>query len=158
MQRYFNNPLPHTNLWSFDFSFEPATASYQCPHSISKLDKIFFKKRENIYREKYRYLSFQGCTHGIQRFPRLEVKSELQPWAYATATVTSDLSCICNLHYSSRRQCWILNTLMEARNQTCVLMVASQICFRRATMGTPKIFDRCSFYVCKGVMIFYLLF
>ena len=32
--------------------------------------------------------------------PRLQVESELP--AYATATATPDLSCICNLHHSSR--------------------------------------------------------
>ena len=34
--------------------------------------------------------------------PRLGVKTELQPPAYATATATQDWSCICNLHHSSR--------------------------------------------------------
>ena len=33
--------------------------------------------------------------------PRLGVKSELQLLAYATATATPDLSCICILHHSS---------------------------------------------------------
>ena len=46
--------------------------------------------------------------------PRLGVKSELQPLAYATATAMQDLSHICNLHHSSQ-QCWILNTLCEVR-------------------------------------------
>ena len=37
--------------------------------------------------------------------------------AYATATATPDLSHICNLHHSLR-QCWLLNPLKEARDQT----------------------------------------
>ena len=41
---------------------------------------------------------------------RLVVKLELQLLAYATATVTPDLSCI-----------RILNPLSEARDQTCIL-------------------------------------
>ena len=57
--------------------------------------------------------------------PGLEVKSELQLPAYATATATWDLSCICNLHHSSR-QCGILDSLNEARNQTLILMDTSQ--------------------------------
>ena len=40
----------------------------------------------------------------------LRVKSELQLLAYITATATPDLSCICDLHYSSW-QCQILNLL-----------------------------------------------
>ena len=39
---------------------------------------------------------------------RLGIKSELQLLAYATATATHDLSCICNLYHTSQ-QCWILN-------------------------------------------------
>ena len=39
---------------------------------------------------------------------RLGVELELLMLAIATATATPDLSCICNLHYSSW-QCWILN-------------------------------------------------
>ena len=62
-------------------------------------------------------------------FPRLGVQSELEPLAYAIATATQDLSCVCNLHHSSW-QCQILNPLGEARDQTYVLMDASQILFR----------------------------
>ena len=40
------------------------------------------------------------------------------------------------LHHSSQ-QCWILNPLNKARDQTCVLMDAGQICFHWTTMGTP---------------------
>ena len=50
--------------------------------------------------------------------PRLGVESELQLPAYATATATPDLSCICNLHHSSSRQRRILNPLNEARDRT----------------------------------------
>ena len=37
-------------------------------------------------------------------------------------------------------QCWILNPLPKARNQTCNLMVPRWICFLLATTGTPKKF------------------
>ena len=60
--------------------------------------------------------------------PRLGVESELQLPAYTTATATPDLSLICNLHHSSRHR-QILNPLIEARDQTCDLMDASQIRF-----------------------------
>ena len=42
---------------------------------------------------------------------------ELQLPAYAIATATPDSSRICSLHHSSR-QCWILNPLSKARDQT----------------------------------------
>ena len=71
--------------------------------------------------------------------PRRGVELELQLPAYTTATATQDPSLICDLYYSSG-QCWILNPLSEARDQTCVLMDASQIPFFWATMGTPFIF------------------
>ena len=60
--------------------------------------------------------------------PRLEVESELQLLAYTTATATRDLSLICD-PYHSPWQCRIFNPLSEARDQTCVLLDASQIRF-----------------------------
>ena len=45
---------------------------------------------------------------------------------------------ICEL-YCSLRQCQILNTLSEARNWTCNLMVPSRIHFCCTTMGTPRL-------------------
>ena len=57
--------------------------------------------------------------------PRLGIKLEVGPLAYATATVKPDLSSICNLHHSSGT----LNPLSEAMDQTCVLMATSQINF-----------------------------
>ena len=67
---------------------------------------------------------------------RLRVNSELQLLAYATVTAMWDLSCIYDLHHSSR-QCWILNPLSEARDRTYVLMDTSQIRFPWAMTGTP---------------------
>ena len=70
--------------------------------------------------------------------PRLGIESELQLPAYSTtATAMWDPSCICDLHHSSW-QCWILNPQSKARDQTCVLMDTSQICFTWATTGTPS--------------------
>ena len=45
-----------------------------------------------------------------------------------SATAMWDLSLICDLHHSSRQR-WNLKSLSEARDQNCVLMDASQICF-----------------------------
>lgn len=59
--------------------------------------------------------------------PRLEVKSELQLPAYTIATVTQDLSWVCNLHCSSQ-QCQILNPMSGGRDQTRNLMDTSQVC------------------------------
>ena len=53
--------------------------------------------------------------------PRLGVRSELQLPAYVTAIPMQDLSYVCNLHHSSW-QLWILNPLIKARDQTCILM------------------------------------
>ena len=63
--------------------------------------------------------------------PRLGVKSELQLPAYTTATATSDLSFIFNLHYNSQ-QCQIFNPLTESRKWTRNLMVTSRIHFHFA--------------------------
>ena len=67
--------------------------------------------------------------------PRLGVKLELQLLAYTTATATQALSLICDLHQSTH-QCRILNSLSEARVQTCILMDTVQIHFHCPSMGT----------------------
>ena len=72
-------------------------------------------------------------------FPRLGIESELQGPAYTTATAMPDLSHICDLHYSSW-QCWILNSLKEARDRTHVLMDTSQILFRCTKWELPDTF------------------
>ena len=57
--------------------------------------------------------------------PRLEVKLELQPPVYTTATAMPDPSHICGL-YCSLCQCRILNPLNEARDQTPILLDTSR--------------------------------
>ena len=57
---------------------------------------------------------------------QIGAESELQPLAYATAT--QYLSHVLELHHSSR-QCWILNPLSEAGNQTHILMDANWVCY-----------------------------
>ena len=57
--------------------------------------------------------------------PTLGVKSELQLPAYTTAIATPGPSCICDLHRSLWQR-WILNSLREARDRTCVLMDTSR--------------------------------
>ena len=59
-------------------------------------------------------------------FPRLGVEWELQLLAYTTGIETPDLSLFSDLHHSSRQH-QILNLLSEARDQTCVFKVASQV-------------------------------
>ena len=91
--------------------------------------------------------------------PRLGVESELQLPACTTATATRDPSCICNLHHSSQ-QCWILNPLSKARDQTYILTDASQIRFHWATMGTPqfclfKIYLRYNFFSSSALVTFF---
>ena len=68
------------------------------------------------------------CSIGLQLWymdiPRLGVELELQLLAYATATAMQDPSCIYDL-YHSLQQCWILNPLSTARDQTCILIDTS---------------------------------
>ena len=80
------------------------------------------------------YLLRQHPWH--MEVPRLGVELDPQLSAYTTATVMPDLSCVCDLHYTSL-QCWILNPLSKARDQTLILMGTSQICYLCTTAGTP---------------------
>ena len=83
------------------------------------------------------FFVFLGPYPWHMEVPRLGVESELLLLAYATATATPDLSCVCDPHHRPW-QCGILNPLSKARDRTLVLMVPSRISFCCATMGTPK--------------------
>ena len=48
--------------------------------------------------------------------PKLGIELELQVPAIATAIAMPDLSCVCDLHHSSRQH-QILNPLSEARDR-----------------------------------------
>ena len=65
----------------------------------------------------------------------LGVQLELQLPAYTTARATQVLSCICNL-CCSLQECWILNPLSKARDQTLILTDTTQVLHHWATMGT----------------------
>ena len=79
-----------------------------------------------LFKKFYLFIFFLGPHPRHMEVPRLVVESELYPLAYTTATATQDSSHVCDLHHSSW-QCQILNPLSEARDQTCSLMVPSQI-------------------------------
>ena len=79
---------------------------------------------------------FSGLHQWHTEIPKLGVKSELQPQAYATTTAMPGLSHVCNPQHSSWQ--WkILKPLSEARDLSCVLTDTSQICFHEAMTGTP---------------------
>ena len=70
--------------------------------------------------------------------PRLGVELELQLLVTATATATPDLSCICDLHHSSRQH-QILNPLSEARDLTHNLIVPSLDSLTTAPRQEPPV-------------------
>ena len=88
------------------------------------------------------------------KIPKLEVELELQLPAFATATATPDLSCICNLHLSSR-QCQIFNPLSLGRNQTHILMDISRIHLHCTITPTLSwLLSFCAkFWKCKGKIL-----
>ena len=59
--------------------------------------------------------------------PGLEVDSELQLLAHATATATRDPSHVCDLHHSAQKH-QVLNPLREAKGGTQVLVGPSWVC------------------------------
>ena len=96
---------------------------------------VFLEKFNTII--KFFFSVLLGLHSQHMDVPRLEAELELQLLAYTTATAMRDPSHICYLHYSSG-QCRILNPLRKVRDQTHILMNASQICYHRAMMGTPS--------------------
>ena len=98
---------------------------YTILYSILILKSIFFF-----------FSFFLGLHTQHMEVPKLGVELKRQLPTYTTATALWNPSCICNLHHSSW-QCWIPDPLSGARDQTCVLMDTSWICFCCATTGTP---------------------
>ena len=89
---------------------------------------------------------FLGPHPRHKEVPRLGVKPELQLLAYATAV--PDLSCICDLHHSSRQR-QILNPLSGVRDQTHVLKNTSHsLLLSHKGNSCPLIFEWV-FLVCK---------
>ena len=84
------------------------------------------------------FLAFLGLCLWHMEVPRLEIKSDLSLLVYTTATAMPDPSHVCDLHHSSW-QCWILNALSKARDQTRILMDPGRIRYSRAMMGTPEL-------------------
>ena len=72
--------------------------------------------------------AFLGPHMQNMEVPMLGVELVLQLLAYATAAATLDPSCICDLHHSSQQH-HILNPLIEARDQTRILMDTSWVCY-----------------------------
>ena len=77
----------------------------------------------------------------------------------AAGAYTAATSHICDPHLSSP-QCWILNPLSKARDQTHILMDTGQVCYHWARTGTPRNFFKTSKYFCVlfllGQWIFFL--
>ena len=82
------------------------------------------------------FFFFFGLHPWHMEVPRLGVQSELQLLTYTVVTAMWDLSHICHLHHNSW-QPRVPNLLSKARDQTCILVDTSWICFCCATMGTP---------------------
>ena len=80
---------------------------------------------ENMPNLFFFFFFFLGLHLWHMEVPRLEVKSELQLPAYATATATLVLSHTAKLH-SSLWQHWVLNP-SEARDRTHILMDTSWV-------------------------------
>ena len=76
--------------------------------------------------------------------PRVGIKSEIWLPAYTIATAMQDLSCVCNLHHSSRQR-QICNPLSEARDRTHNLMISSWI-VSAAPQGELKECFKLQFY------------
>ena len=84
--------------------------------------------------------------------PRLGVIQSYSRWPTPQPIGTQDLSCVCNLHHSSRQhwipgnlhhssqQHWIPDPRSETRGWTCILMDTSWICYHWATRESPDFF------------------
>ena len=76
---------------------------------------------ESVHWKLFFFFVFLGPYPWHMDIPRLGVKLELQ----LLATAMQDLSCVCDLHHSSW-QCWVLNALNKARDQTHIKLLKHQ--------------------------------
>ena len=84
--------------------------------------------------------------------PRRGIRSELQlPACTTTATAMPDPSCICDLHHSSW-QCQIPYPLIEARDQTSILMDTSWFVSAALQWEIPDM------YVFIAILLFWICF
>ena len=74
------------------------------------------------------FFFFLGPQLRHMKVPRLGIELEPQLPAYTTGTAMWDPSHICDLYHSSG-QCWILNPLSRARDQTHIIMHTPQVCY-----------------------------
>ena len=95
-----------------------------------------------VWSTTYIYIVFLGLLLQHIEVPTLGVKLELQLPNCTTATVTQDLSHVCDL-YHSLWQCWTLNPQSEARDGTCILMDSSWVLYDWSRTGTPRV---CTFW------------
>ena len=82
------------------------------------------------------YFCLFRTTPADREVPRLGAESELQLPAYTTTTASKDPSRDCDLHHSSQ-QCWILHSLSEARDRTCIVLDASWGCYDEPQQELP---------------------
>ena len=94
-----------------------------------KNEKLILVQHENVKKIFFFFLVFLQLHPWHMEVPRLGVLSELQLPAYTMATVTPDLSQVCDLHHSSW-QGQFPDPLSEARDRIHILMDASQVCHR----------------------------
>ena len=72
------------------------------------------------------FFSFQGCTCDIRKFPGQKLNQSFSCWPMPQPQPMQGPGCVCDLHHSLQ-QCWILNPLCEARDQTRILMDTSWV-------------------------------
>ena len=107
--------------------FNPCPRNFHIPQEQPK--RLFF------------FLLFRAVLWHM-KVPRLGVTLELQLPAHTTATATWDPSCIRNLYHSSQQR-QTPDPLSKTRDQTCILMDTSQMCFHCTNTGIPicRLFD-----------------
>ena len=135
---YFQNSIYEHAKLCFSWLFRPSSH----PTTLASLVPFIFEFATCLF------VCFLGPHLWHVEVLRLEVESELQLPIYTPATAMQDPSCICNLHHSSW-QCWFLNPLSEARDQTCILMDTSWVHNPLIHNGNSCLF----FFVCLFVFL-----
>ena len=123
LQQFFSSLF----MFNFIFLFCKTLGLCALLRNSFYMPRLLSKEIHQTFEQFFFFLSFFRAAP--KAYGRSQARVEWKLWLPAYTTATPDPSDTCDLPHSSG-QCWILNPLSKAGNQTCILMGASQIRFR----------------------------
>ena len=106
--------------------------------NLRSFSSFFLPSSFSFFLSFFFFYPFCGCTQGIGKFPGQGLNQSYRCWPIPRPQQQLEPICVCNLHHSSQK-CPIPDPWSKARDQMCILMDSSQICFCCAMKRTPTL-------------------